>query len=235
MQPFVFGQRSVGPKIALQYGVKLIFYGENVAEYGNKLENNYLPTMDPALFTCYNIDDPKTTLGGLSITDLDNKENISRSDLLAYKSPSLEEVEERGLEVHYMSYYRKWVQQENYYYAMKNTCFEPSPKRTIGSYSKYSGLDDKLELLDYYMRYIKFGMGRATFDAAQEIRTGKITREEGVALVRKYDGEFPEENLGDFLEYTGLSRDDFFKALDSFRPKILWKKKEDTWVLKYQV
>jgi hypothetical protein len=184
--------------------------------------------MDPALFTCYNIDDPKTTLGGLSITDLDNKENISRSDLLAYKSPSLEEVEERGLEVHYMSYYRKWVQQENYYYAMKNTCFEPSPKRTIGSYSKYSGLDDKLELLDYYMRYIKFGMGRATFDAAQEIRTGKITREEGVGLVRKYDGEFPEENLGDFLEYTGLSRDDFFKALDSFRLKILWKKKEDT-------
>ena len=235
MQPFVFGQRSVGPKIALQYGVKLIFYGENVAEYGNKLENNYLPTMDPALFTCYDIDDPKTMLGGLSITDLDSKENISRSDLLAYKSPSLQEVEERGLEVHYMSYYRKWVPQENYYYAMKNTCFEPSPKRTIGSYSKYSGLDDKLELLDYYMRYIKFGMGRTTFDAAQEIRTGKITREEGVALVRKYDGEFPEEHLGDFLEYTGLSKDNFFMALDSFRPKNLWTKKEDTWVLKCQV
>ena len=77
--------------------------------------------MDPVLFTCYDIDDQKTMLGGLSIADLDNKENISRSDLLAYKSPSLQEVEERGLEVHYMSYYRKWVPQENYYYAMKNT------------------------------------------------------------------------------------------------------------------
>jgi hypothetical protein len=76
------------------------------------------------------------------------------------------------------------------------------------------------------MMYIKFGMGRATADAAQEIRTGKITREEGVALVRKYDGEFPEGHLGTFLEYTGLSKDDFFMALDSFRPKNLWKKNE---------
>ena len=235
LQPFVYGQRSVGPRTALHYGVKLIFYGENCAEYGNKIEDNYVSTMDPVLFTCYDIDDPKTMLGGLSIADLNNKKNISRSDLLVYKSPSLQEVEEKCLEVHYMSYYRKWVPQENYYYAMKNTCFEPSPTRTIGSYSKYSGIDDKLELIDYYMRYIKFGMGRTTFDAAQEIRTGKITREEGVALVRKYDGEFPEEHLDDFLEYTGLSRDEFFIALDSFRPKNLWEKKEDTWILKYQV
>ena len=75
---------------------------------------------------------------------------------------------------------------------------------------------------------IKFGMGRTIADAAQEIRTGKITREEGVALIRKYDGEFPDEHLDDFLEYTGLSRGDFFVALDSFRRKNLWKKKEDT-------
>jgi N-acetyl sugar amidotransferase len=234
-QPFILGQRSVGPKIALQYGVKLIFYGENVAEYGNNIEDNYVPTMDPALFTCWDIDNQKTMLSGMSIADLSNRENISRADLLAYKSVSRQEVETNGLEVHYMSYYRKWVPQENYYYAMKNTCFEPSPTRTIGSYSKYSGLDDKVEWFHYYMMYIKFGMGRATADAAQEIRTGKITRDEAVALVRKYDGEFPEQHLDDLLEYIGLSRDEFFVALDSFRPKNLWEKKEKAWVLKYQV
>jgi len=51
-QPFIVGQRTVGPKIALQYGIKLVFYGENVAEYGNRIEDNYIPTMDPALYTC---------------------------------------------------------------------------------------------------------------------------------------------------------------------------------------
>ena len=194
-----------------------------------------MPTMDPALFTCWDIVNQKTMLSGMSIADLSNRENISRTDLLAYKSLSRQEVEANGLEVHYMSYYRKWVPQENYYYAMKNTCFEPSPTRTTGSYSKYSGLDDKFEWFHYYMMYIKFGMGRATADAAQEIRTGKITRDEAVALVRKYDGEFPEQHLDDLLEYIGLSRDEFFVALDSFRPKNLWEKKENAWVLKYQV
>ena len=38
-----------------------------------------------------------------------------------------------------------------------------------------------MEDLHYFMQYIKFGMGRATWDAAQEIRTNIITRDEGIA------------------------------------------------------
>src|SRR5262249_52988530 len=136
---------------------------------------------------------------------------------------------------HYMSYYRKWVPQENYYYAMKHTAFEPSPTRTSGSYSKYSGLDDKLEWFHYYMMYIKFGMGRTTADAAQEIRSGKITREEAIALVRKYDGEFPQEHLSDVLEYTGLTEDELFAAIDSFRSPTLWEKRDGVWILKHRI
>jgi N-acetyl sugar amidotransferase len=234
-QPFIFGQRTVGPRIALNYGVKLVFYGENVAEYGNRIEDNYIPTMDPILYTCYDIDDPKTVLAGVSVDDLKKKYNLTRSDLLLYKSPSLQEIDEANLKVHYMSYYRKWVPQENYYYAMKHSAFEPSPTRTSGSYSKYSGLDDKLEWFHYYMMYIKFGMGRATADAAQEIRSGKITREEGIALVRKYDGEFPQQHLSDVLEYTGLTENELFAAIDSFRSSTLWEKRDGVWILKHRI
>ena len=77
-----------------------------------------------------------------------------------------------------MSYYIKWVPQENFYYAKKHTMFEPNPPRTPGTYSRYSSFDDKIDFLHYYCMLIKFGMGRATWDAAQEIRSGKITREE---------------------------------------------------------
>ena len=234
-QPFIFGQRTVGPKIALKYGIRLVFYGENVAEYGNRIEDNYIPTMDPVLFTCYDIDNPKTMLGGVSVEELDNKYNIRRSDLLVYKSPSMQEVTDGNLHVHYMSYYRKWVPQENYYYAVKHTFFEPSPTRTTGSYSKYSGLDDKLEWFHYYMMYIKFGMGRATADASQEVRSGKITRDEAVSLVRKYDGEFPQQHLGDLLEYTGLSDEEFLTAVDSFRSPRLWEKRDGAWVIKHRI
>lgn len=234
-QPFIFGQRSVGPKVAILYDVKLVFYGENVAEYGNNIEDNYFPTMKPELFTCYDTDDENTLLGGISVKDLKEQHGFKRADFIDYKSPNLNEVLEKGIEVHYMSYYRKWVPQENYYYAIKNSLFQPSPTRSQGSYSKYSGVDDKLEWLHYYMMYIKFGMGRATADAAQEIRSDKISRDEAINLVRLYDGEFPEIFLQDFLDYFSMKQEDFFSIIDGFRQKHLWDYIGEKWVLKHQI
>ena len=235
-QPFIFGQRSVGPKVALQHDVSLIFYGENVAEYGNNIMDNYDPIMKPELYTCYDIDDPETVLGGVPIKDLHQNHNLTRADLIPYRSPSMEDVTSKNLEVHYMSYYRKWIPQENYYYAMKNTNFEPAETRTTGSYSKYSGLDDKLEWLHYYMMFIKYGMGRATADAAQEVRSDKITRDEAVKLIHLYDSEFPIQHLPDLLDYMNLDEKTFFEIIDSFRSELLWQKNENgDWSLMHQV
>ena len=91
-----------------------------------------------------------------------------------------------------MGYYLKWDPQECYYYAAKNTGFRPNTERTEGSYSKYSSIDDKIDDFFYYTMGIKFGIGRATTDASQEIRSGDIERSEGVLLVNKFDHEFPE-------------------------------------------
>ena len=234
-QPFIFGQRTVGPKEALKNNISLVFYGENVAEYGNRKEDNYAPVMKPELYTCYDVDNPDTILGGVPVAKLISEYGLTKNDLRNYNSPKMEHCLDRGLEVHYMSYYRKWVPQDNYYYAMENTAFEPSPTRTTGSYSKYSGLDDKLEWLHYYMMFIKFGMGRATADAAQEIRTGKITREEGVELVRLYDHEFPEQFLVDYLEYMNLTRETFIEVIDKYRDQDLWEKTGNGWKLRHQV
>ena len=79
--------------------------------------------------------------------------------------------------------------------AVENTKFKARPFRTQGTYSKYNSIDDKIDDLHYYTTYIKFGIGRATYDSAQEIRTEKITREEGVNLVKQYDQEFPKKYL----------------------------------------
>ena len=73
---------------------------------------------------------------------------------------------------------KKWDPQESYYYAFTNTGFKPNTERTSGTYSKYSSIDDKIDDFHYYTTYVKFGLGRASYDAAQEIRCGKITREE---------------------------------------------------------
>lgn len=234
-QPFIIGQRLVGPKVAIEKNIPLVFYGENVAEYGNRLEDNFSPLMDNNLITAFNIKDDKNMLAGETIKDLKDKFKLNQSDLNVYSSPAKDKILSLGLEVHYMSYYRKWSPQENFYYASQNCNFTVADERTPGSYSKYSGLDDKLEYFHFYMMMIKFGMGRATWDAAQEIRDGKITREEGIFLVNKYDTEFSERYFDEFLDYISINKEKFFETVDKFRSDHLWKKTSNGWHLKKPV
>ena len=144
-------------------------------------------------------------------------------------------AQSNSLEVHYLGYYLKWDPQECFYYAVEHTGFKPNSQRTQGSYSKYSSIDDKIDPFHYYTTLIKFGLGRATYDAAQEIRNGKITRDEGVELVKKYDLEFPDQYFEDFLEYINCDQNNFFNIIDKFRPNFLWNRIGDEWELKSAV
>lgn len=231
-QPFIFGQRVVGPKVAIEKKIPLVFYGENVAEYGNKLKDNYSPLMDNNLITAFDVDNEDLFLAGIKIKDLKKNYNLTNNDLEAYRSPKLKDIKELNMQVHYMSYYRNWSPQDNFYYASQNTSFKVANERTQGTYTKSSGLDDKLECIHFYLYLIKFGLGRATWDAAQEIRDGKISREEGIRLVEKFDQEFPEKSFQDFLEYISIDNDTFFKTIDNFRNNNLWMNKSNFWELK---
>lgn len=234
-QPFILGQRNVGPLIAKQYGIELVFYGENVAEYGNSWKDNLIPTMDVDLFSNVDISNEQLLISGVTIKELKEKYGITYHDLIPYGSISKEEIKQANIEMHYMSYYKKWIPQEIYYYASNHTDFQPNDKRTDGSYTKYSSFDDKSDPFHYYMTLIKFGLGRATYDTAQEIRTGHITREEGVSLVRSYDDEFPRTFFKDFLEYMEMDEKEFYETVDSFRSPHLWKKEQNVWKLRNQV
>ena len=90
-------------------------------------------------------------------------------------------------------------------------------------------------MFHYYTTLIKFGIGRATYDAAQEIRNGKITREEGVLLVDKFDQEFPKKYFSEFLNYISLSENEFHDTVDKFRSPHLWIKDQNEWKLRHTV
>jgi N-acetyl sugar amidotransferase len=232
-QPFIVGQRIIGPMMAAKFNVKLVFYGENQAEYGNNVDENYTPTMDKKFFS---VDDPMDImLGGKSIRDIISETDFKLNDFKPYVPPKAEYLESKGVEVHYLGYYLPWDPQECYYYATENTGFQSNSERTEGTYSKYSSIDDKIDMFHYLTTLVKFGIGRATYDAAQEIRNNKITREEGVNLVKKFDGEFPKTYFNDFLEYIDISEDEFFKKIDELRSPHLWKKIKNQWSLKQQI
>jgi N-acetyl sugar amidotransferase len=232
-QPFIVGQRIIGPAMAARFGVKLVMYGENQAEYGNDPSENFVPTMDRRFFS--SSDPMDVVLGGDPVRRILQETRFTLSDFAPYLPPSAEELEARGVEVHYLGYYLKWDPQECYYYAAEHTGFKANTERTEGSYSKYSSIDDRIDPYHYYTTLIKFGIGRATYDAAQEIRNGKITREEGVALVRKYDQEFPGKYFQDFLQYLSMSEDEFHATVDRFRSPHLWERDEGKWQLRHAV
>ena len=117
----------------------------------------------------------------------------------------------------------------------ENTGFRPAKERSDGTYSKYTEIDDKIVPMHFYTLFIKFGIGRASYDAAQEIRNNKITREEGINLVKKFDGEFPKTYFKDFLDYIEISEEEFYLKIDEFRSPHLWKKKNKEWILKHSV
>jgi hypothetical protein len=209
-------------------------YGENQAEYGNKVDENNIPTMSADFFSVEN--HLEMNLGGVKMSEIIKDYGFKTADFVPYIPVNPKELSAKGIEVHYLGYYLKWDPQECYYYAVENTGFISNTERTEGSYSKYSSIDDKIDPFHYFTTLMKFGLGRASYDAAQEIRNGKITREEGVALVKKYDLEFPNKYFRDFLDYISTSEEEFWTTINKFRSSHLWSQNADSeWDLIHKV
>jgi N-acetyl sugar amidotransferase len=249
-QPFIFGQKAFAPKMALLHKIPLIFYGENEAEYGNPIQDTASATRDWSYFTAQ--DKSKIHLGGASFQSLTEDFGVDEAELQPYFPPNPAEIAKQKVEVHYLGYYLKWHPQSCYYYAREHGGFEASPERTPGTYSKYNSIDDRIDDFHYYTTWIKFGIGRSTYDAAQEIRSGDINRDEGVALVRRYDGEFPERFSEEIFRYLSvpkeqfqrahamfeqpiMDRDYFISMIDRFRSPHLWKNENGQWALRKTV
>ena len=147
-------------------------------------------------------------------------------------APEYTKIKSNNTQIHFFGYYKYWDPQENYYYCRKNTGFTPNPFRSEGTYSKYASLDDRFDGFHYYLGFIKFGIGRTTSDAAHEIRDGKIERDEGISLIKRYDGEFPQKYLNEFLEYCQIARDEFDQVIDSWRSDHIWKFDNGDWQLR---
>ncbi len=225
-QPFIYGQSNFPINVAVNYKIPLIMYGENgEVEYGGDMKNAYRPTRDIS-------DHDRHYFSGIP-PEFWVEHGIESKDLFPFQRPDYKNIKENNIEIHFFSYYEFWDPQENYYYCKENTGFQPNDERSEGTYSKYASLDDKFDGFHYYLSFIKFGIGRCTSDASHEIRDQKIERDEGIALVKRYDGEFPKKYLDEFLEYTELDINQFNSIIDSWRSDHLWDQhKNGEWFLK---
>tara|TARA_B100002019_G_scaffold292166_1_gene314446 strand:- start:3647 stop:4855 length:1209 start_codon:yes stop_codon:yes gene_type:complete len=236
-QPFTYGQKSWAFHIAEKFDIKLIFYGENgEVEYGGSEKYKYLPKEGPdeweyEYFKGAAID--KIINRGLETKVFTNNEANDPS-FKFYRAPDPQKIIESGIEMHWYSYYKKWIPQENYYYAAKYGNFRNNHfGRSEGTYTKHVSLDDMLDGFHWYLSYMKFGMGRCSRDVQTDIRRNHITRREGVKLVNKFDGEFPKKYFSWFLNYLEITEEFFWEVMDYYRNiSNVWELKNGKWKLK---
>jgi N-acetyl sugar amidotransferase len=253
-QPFIIGQRHVAARMAAKHDIKLIFYGESGSEYGNPSGENENAKREFAEYEYFTMsDDSDVFLGGTSFKELKEEFGLKQHDLDPYLPINPQICEDKKLEVHYLGYYVKWHPQSAYYLAVEQGGFQAAPERTLGTYSKYNSIDDKMDDYHYYTTFIKFGIGRATYDASQEIRSGDIDRDEGIALIKKFDGEYPDRFEKEVFDYMSIkekewgkkivsrfkhpimTRETFMELVDEFRSPHLWKYDHGKWKLRHAI
>lgn len=238
--PFAYGQKNYAYNIAIKFKIPLLFYGESgELEYGGSHKNidNSVDSPEDFKDLYYKGSGIDELIQHGLETNLFSEKEIRNSNFDMYKTPKKEELESNKIVMHWMSYYKKWVPQENYYYSVEHTGFEANPMRSEGTYSKYASLDDKTDGFHFYLAYIKFGIARATSDASHEVRDGHLTREDAIALVKRYDGEFPKKYFKEFIEYLGITEKEFWEVINFYRELSphLWEKIGGEWKIKHTV
>ena len=166
-QPFIFGQRHFASHMAKIFNIKLIFLGEPHSEFGSENDEENTPFMLDRFFTTD--ENKKIFLSGIEISELNKKYDISINDLKFFLPMQIKEIKKLGIKQMFLGYYEKILPQENFYNAVKITDFKVNEERTEGTYSKYNSLDDKFDGFHYWTSYIKYGIGRTTEEASNEL------------------------------------------------------------------
>jgi N-acetyl sugar amidotransferase len=209
-------------RLACDLRVGLIFYGEHgEVEYGGSTETSSSPTVTVPFMK-------RVFLEGGYDTVLDGS-GLPESQLQFFRFPSDSRVSEANVEIAHWSYFENWDPYRNYLVAKQHCGLEEAEGVNAGTFTNFAQNDQALYSLHAFLMYLKFGFGRATQDAGIEIRRGAMTREQGLNLIRLYDGIFPSEFLENYLEYFGLGRGEFFDVLDRWANHDLFTRDGESW------
>ncbi|WP_320416630.1 hypothetical protein [Candidatus Nitrosotenuis chungbukensis] len=148
---------------------------------------------------------------------------VEKRHLKPYVYPSDEEIRQIGIKGIFLGQYFKY-DIEKQLETVEKLGFSRNPELKEGTYTNWENLDTKYTGMHDYFKWVKYGFGRATDHASLDIRSGKINREEGLKLVKQYEGKIPEKYFEDFLNDMEITRDEFYAIVDKFTNKALFKK-----------
>ncbi len=219
MWPNHIGIFTIPVLVAVKFNIPLILWGENSQqEYGGPLEASRSPVLNRRWLEEFG------GLLGNRIQDMIGVRGITAKELTPYFYPSDEDIERVGVRGLFLGHFFFWDARKQLEIILKETGFGIKEDGPIeGTYTNYENLDERLVGLHDYLKFVKYGFGRATDHACIDIRNNRLTREEGMGLVKQYDGKYPHYAVQSFVEYSGMTIEEIDKVIDSFTNPVLFK------------
>ena len=214
------------PKFSIAFNIPLVIYGENPdMEYGADRSEREISTINRNWLKNQPI------LKGRTAEDWCDK-NLKIEEIRALTYPPTKSLIKIGYIPLFLGYYLPWDVKRNFEIA-KTYGFMERQRPIMGIY-RYADLDCIRIVIHHYFKWLKFGFNKVTDNACNEIRKGRMTRDEAIRLVRENDGlKPPKEYIMQFCNYIGITEKHFWKVLERFRNKDIWKKdKNGEWYLK---
>lgn len=215
--PNHIGIFTIPVSMAVKFNVPLLIWGENSQlEYGGPAHARQKQYLDRRWLEEFG------GLLGNRVNDMLGVDGITKEDLVAYQYPSDEDVKRVGVTGLFLGYYFKWDARKQTDLMIRHGFAIKEDGPIEGTYTNYENLDESTVGLHDYLKFTKYGFGRATDHACLDIRNGRISRAEGMDLVRKYDGKYPYYAIKSFQEYTGMSRKEIDAVIDRFTNKQIF-------------
>lgn len=218
------------PRLAIAYQIPLIWWGENAALQLGDLNVMGKNGSDGSNLRKMN------TLGGADITWLLDDE-IRKKDVLQYAYPSEVEMKNANLRITFLGYFWKdWSLYNNSIYAiLRGIEIRTNRPEEIGDFLPSNALDEDWSNVNQMIKYYKFGFGRTTDFVNEEIRLGRMTRNEGIEIVNMYDGKCSDELIESLSNYLDISVKQFWENIDKVVNHILFEKIDNKWLPKFKV
>lgn len=219
MWPNHLGIFTVPVIFAVKFNIPLIIWGENSQqEYGGpNLESIQSQVLNRKWLEEFG------GLLGNRIQDMIGVGGITEKDLTPYFYPSDEEINKVGVTGLFLGSYFFWDARKQLE-VVKNCGFSTKEDGPVeGTYTNYENLDEKMHGLHDYLKFVKYGFGRATDHACIDIRNKRLTREQAKKLVLEFDGKYPTKSINDFINYSGMTKQEIDEIIDSYTNPFLFK------------
>lgn len=199
-------------RIAIEKNIPLLIYGEPSAEYGSFYNYNNLEFQDVERFN-------KTGNLGINAEDMIGmikqrypNEKIDERDFKPFIYPSQKELNEKNIVGTYLGNYIPWDVKEQVKIIKKELNWEGDEVEGIPEEYDYEKIECYMQGVRDYIKFIKRGFGRTSHLVSIDIRNNRMSREQGMKLVKEYDGKRPK-SLDFFLGLVKMTEDQFYNTI----------------------